>query len=81
MRACDYNVYRIKYKTTYAERIPTIGGMDSELSGKTITEECDYLCVAPDENFTRIAFSRYHLKDEIISIEHIGQLNDMVYLQ
>jgi len=81
MRACDYSVFRIRYKTTYAERVSTMGGMDSELTGKYITDECVYLAVAPDAAFATTAFQKYHHRDEFLGIENIGQLNDLVYLQ
>jgi hypothetical protein len=81
MRACDYNVYRIGYKTTYHERVSTYGGMDSELTGKMITEGREYLCVAPTGDLAMAAFKRYHSKDEFIHLDCIGMLDDLVYLQ
>lgn len=81
MRACDYSVYRIEYQTTYAERIDTCGGMDSELTGRKVTDQRSYLCVAPDETFAVAAFMRYHSKDKVIELTHIGQLNDMLFMQ
>jgi hypothetical protein len=81
MRACDYSVYRINYNTTFPERVSTCGGMDSELTGAKITEERDYLCVAPDDNLAMAAFERYHSKDVFLTINCVGQLNDLVYLQ
>jgi hypothetical protein len=81
MRACDYAVYKIEYYTTYAERVSTYGGMDSELTGQKITEKRTYLVVAPHEEFAITAFKRYHSKDEMIKIEVIGYLDDIVRLQ
>ena len=81
MRACDYNVYSIAYNTTYHERVDTYGGMDSELTGNMITQLRTYLCVACDKDFAMVAFRRYHSKDEFIEITHVGQLNDMVWIQ
>lgn len=81
MRACDYNVYRIDYNTEYHERHSTYGGMDSELTGRMVKEKRSYLCVAPDKTFAVAAFMRYHSKDEIVEWTHIGQLNDLLFLQ
>jgi len=81
MRACDYSVFKIDYKTTYSERVSTYGGMDSELTGNKITKDREYLCVAPDESFARAAFLRYHSKDEFIRLVPLGKLDDMVFLQ
>lgn len=81
MRACDYNVYRIKYKSTFAERRDMLGGMDSELTGKQITKEYEYLCVAPDDAFAMTAFLRFHTDDTFIILEMLGRLDDLVYLQ
>lgn len=81
MRACDYNVYSIQYNTTYAERIDTCGGMDSEPTGKHITTRRTYLCVACDKDFAMVAFRRYHSDDEFLEMTHVGQLNDLVWIQ
>lgn len=81
MRACDYHIYRMYYETTYAERTSTFGGMDSELTGKYITEERTYLCVAPSQAFAAIAFNRYHINDKWLRTEDLGSLDDIVYLQ
>lgn len=83
MRACDYNVYRVEYKTTYTERRSTYGGMDSELTGNHLTEQREYLVVAPDEHFAITAFKRCHSgdSDQFLTIQHVGQLDDLVYLQ
>ena len=81
MRACDYHVYRIQYNTTFAERVSTYGGMDSELTGKRISENRNYLCVAPNQDFALTVFRRYHKEDLIIKLEDIGQLNDIVSTQ
>ncbi len=80
MRACDYNVYKILYKTTYAERRDTCGGMDSELTGSYLTVTREYLVVAPDAEFARTAFNRYHSRDEFLNIREIGRLDDIVSL-
>jgi len=81
MRACDYNVYKIFYKTTYAERVSTFGGMDSELTGRKVTEDRTYLVVAPSYEFARTAFNRYHSNDDYLKMEEIGRLDDIVRLQ
>lgn len=78
MRSCDYVIYRIDYKTTFAERVSTYGGQDSELTGKRITEQRQYLVAAPTEDFAKTAFNRYHGKDEFLTIQEIGKLNDIV---
>jgi flavoprotein len=81
MRACDYNIYRIKYKSTYAERHQEYPGSDPELTGRYITDEYEYLCVAPDDSFAMTAYLRYHTDDTFIKLELIGKLDDLVYLQ
>lgn len=81
MRACDYSVFSIEYKTTYHERVSTCGGMDSELTGQIITAQRSYLCVAPSEDFAMAVFKRYHSKDIVVAMINIGQLNDMLFLQ
>lgn len=80
MRACDYSIYKIVYKTTYAERVSTFGGMDSELTGKNITHEREYFCVAPTTALARAAFDRYHSKDEFIGILTIKTLDDIIII-
>lgn len=81
MRACDYSVFSIEYKTTYHERVSTCGGMDSELTGRMLTDKRSYLCVAPNEDFAMVAFKRFHSKDEVIALINVGQLSDMLFLQ
>lgn len=81
MRACDYYVFLIKYETTNPERISTFGGMDSEPTGKYITEQRSYFVVAPSEAFARVAFARYHSRDKFLELHQVAQLNDLVYLQ
>jgi hypothetical protein len=81
MRACDYYVFEINYRTTFAERVSTYGGQDSELTGRKITESRKYFVVAPNKDFARVAFDRYHSKDEFVSIAETGRLDDLVYLQ
>lgn len=80
MRACDYSVFKFLYSTTYAERILTYGGKDSELTGKQLTEEREYLCIAPTMEFATTAFLRYHRKDVLLESSCIGQLSDIVSL-
>lgn len=78
MRACDYRVYKCSYMTTYHERVSTYGGMDSELTGKKITEERTYFVLAPTMDLAIAAFKRYHSKDELQLTELICTLNEMI---
>lgn len=81
MRACDYYVFKIIYKTTFAERAQSAPGEDFQLTGRRLTEQRNYLCVAPEGSFAMAAFNGYHSRDEFISITNIGKLDDLVYLQ
>lgn len=78
MRACDYNAYKIKYQSTQAERVDTCGGMDSELTGRQITQEYAYIVVAPTAELARADFNRYHSKDTVHTIELVGTLSGLV---
>jgi hypothetical protein len=84
MRACDYSVWCIQYKDRKAHRTPAFGGMDSDFSHwEENVQMPPYLCVAPTEDLARAAFARYHHGEYIkdVTIEKIGQLDDLVYLQ
>lgn len=81
MRACDYNIYRIDYNVSSHERVSTCGGMDSEPTGRMITDKRTYFCMALNKEFAMVAFRLYHSRDEFISLTHVGQLDDIVWIQ
>lgn len=81
LRACDFKIFEFIYDTTYAERQSTYGGMDSELTGRQTTSRRNYFCIAPTEDFARVAYLRYHNSDTLISLEEIGTVGDIVYTQ
>lgn len=81
LRACDLYIYRYGYEARYAERVPTHGGMDSELSGKYITEQRDYFVIAPSEELALVMFKKWHRDDKHLDFELIGQCSDLVFTQ
>lgn len=80
MRACDYSIFCIEYETTFAERVQSCGGMDSELTGKQITERRKYYVVAPTLDLAEAEFKRYHSHNQKITTSLMHQLNGFVVI-
>lgn len=70
------NVYKYTYSYSYHERVAV--GMDTELTGRILTQQNSYLILAPSQSFADLYFQEKHdhLADfKLINVDDLGHLD------
>lgn len=78
MRACDFHVIEMDYNDTFAERVSTYGGMDSELTGRMVTEKRTWRVVAANLDIAKAiwASTRGHVESwKVLEWRDLGTLD------
>jgi hypothetical protein len=73
-----FNRWVIHYHFTQAERVSTCGGMDSEPTGRRLTHNNSWSCIAPSADIARAVFVEKHPKDWVIDACLAGGTVDCV---
>ncbi len=76
----NLSVWKVTYSSVGAERVSTCGGMDSELTGRTVKYTASRIIVAPTEEIVRAAFHAKDSHSAIDSIEVLGRVDQIVRL-
>ena len=84
----DLQLLTPQYYKNYVEKygnedftwwLSTYGGMDSEPTGQYETQRRNYFCVTSTQALASAAFSKYHPKDKLVSMETVvNALDDII---
>ncbi len=74
------SIWKIHYSVMSAERVSTCGGMDSELTGKSVKNSGARIFLAPTEKVALAAYDAQFPSYTVESVEFLGMVDTIVRL-